>query len=175
MVSLNIVIRVPSNLHSVSGRIVTCGFRLMTKRLFTDDQDQFIISNVSTMTSGQVAKALGMKPNSVKNRARVLGVRFSAGVPDWTEKQDALLRNMAGYHPVSQIAAACRRSSEAVINRAYDKGLSLAYERKPYKKLTTAHIKEARRLRDIGLSYNQVAQVMYLSKSTVMYLLKENK
>lgn len=144
----------------------------MTTRKFTDEQDQFIISNISTMTSGQVAKALDMNLNSVKNRARVLGVRFSAGIPDWTEKQDATLRDMAGYHPVSQIAAACRRSNKAVMMRAHVLGLNLAYERKPYKKLTTAHLKEARRLRDIGLSYNQIAQVMYLSKSTVMHLLK---
>ncbi len=144
----------------------------MTNRKFTEEQDHFIISNVTTMTSGQVAKALGMNLNSVRTRARTLGVRFSAGVPDWTEKQDALLRDMAGHHPVSQIAAACRRSNKAVTMRAHVLGLNLAYERKPYKKLTTAHMKEARRLRDIGLSYNQIAQVMYLSKSTVMYLLK---
>lgn len=144
----------------------------MTKRLFTDEQDHFIISNVSTMTSGQVAKALGMKLESVKNRARVLGVRFSAGVPDWTEKQDATLRYMAGHHPVSQIAAALHKTNSSVTNHAYSLGLNLAYERKPYKKMTTTHLKEARRLREIGLSYNQIAQVMYLSKSTVMSLLK---
>lgn len=144
----------------------------MTNRKFTAEQDQFIIDNASTLTSGQVAKSIGMKVNSVKNRARVLGVRFTTGVPDWTENQDAMLRDMAGNHPVSQIAAACKRSSNAVVMRAHTLGLNLAYERKPYKKLTTAHIKEARRLRDIGLSYNQIAQVMYLSKSTVMHLLK---
>ena len=144
----------------------------MANRKFTDEQDQFIISNVSTMTSGQVAKALGMNLNSVKNRARVLGVRFTAGVPDWTEKQDALLRDMAGHHPVSQIAAVCRKTNSSVTNRAHALGLSLAYERKTYRKLTTAHMREARRLRDIGLSFNQIAQVMYLPKSTVMHLLK---
>lgn len=144
----------------------------MTNRKFTAEQDQFIIDNVSKLTSGQVAKAIGMKVNSVKNRARVLGVRFTAGVPDWTEKQDSILCDMAGHHPVSQIAAACKRSNNAVTMRAHTLGLNLAYERKPYKKLTTAHLKEARRLREIGLSYNQIAQVMYLGKSTVMHLLK---
>lgn len=144
----------------------------MTERLFTAEQDRFIIDNASKLTSGQVAKSIGMKVNSVKNRARVLGVRFTAGVPDWTEKQDAVLRDMAGRHPVSQIAAACKRSNSAVTMRAHILGLNLVYERKPYKKMTTAHLKEARRLREIGLSYNQIAQVMYLGKSTVMHLLK---
>ncbi len=142
----------------------------MTNRKFTNEQDQFIISNVSTMTSGQVAKALGMNLNSVKNRARSLGVRFSAGVSRWTERQDATLRDMAGHHPVSQIAAACRKTNASVNMRAHVLGLNLAYHRKPYNKLTTAHMKEARRLRDIGLSFNQIAQVMYLPKSTVRQL-----
>lgn len=144
----------------------------MTNRKFTDEQDQFIVSNVSIMTSGQVAKSLGMNLNSVKNRARTLGVRFTAGVPDWTEKQDTLLRDMAGHHPVSQIAAACRKTNSSVTNRANALGISLAYERKSYNKFTTAHIKEAQRLREIGLSFNQIAQVMYLPKSSVMRLLK---
>lgn len=142
----------------------------MTNRKFTEEHDDFIKANSATMTSGQVAKALGMNLNSVKNRARVLGVRFSAGISRWTERQDALLKDMVGHHPVSQIAAACRKTNASVNMRAYALGLNLAYHRKPYNKLTTAHIKEARRLRDIGLSFNQIAQVMYLPKSTVRQL-----
>lgn len=147
----------------------------MTNQKFTADDDAFIIVNAGKLTSKQIAEQRGLNHNGVKTRARLLGVSFSANKPRWTDKQDALLKDMAGHHPVSQIAAACRKTAFSVRNRAHALGLDLAYERKPYIKLTTAHMKEARRLRDIGLSFNQIAQVMYISKSTARYLLEGNR
>lgn len=137
---------------------------------FTAEMDKFISDNSSKMTASQIAAHFDMKLNTVKNRARVIGAKFSSSKPRWTERQDALLKDMAGHHPVSQIAAACRKTNASVNMRASVLGLNLAYHRKSYNKLTTVHIKEARRLRDIGLSFNQIAQVMYLPKSTVRQL-----
>lgn len=115
----------------------------MNKRIWTEEEDKYIIENFNKSTFSYMAKQLGCAITTVQNRAIELGLFFERkSVRRWTEEEIELLKIMAPKYLNKTIAKKLGRSVNELNKKARELGIELIFKRPVWKKWKVKFLKE---------------------------------
>lgn len=90
---------------------------MFERRLYTENEDNYIIQHYNTSVDRDIALQLGRTIKSVRKRAKRLGMEAKKVMRKWTEKEDEVIRNR-GKKCLSKVATKLDREHSEVCKRA---------------------------------------------------------